>query len=572
MIFRVGGSMDQTTRRSALAGMVLAPLLTGCQGASPSLAAAPNGLIDAHCHLFNESDLPAIRFLGVVFLGRHGPVSLGEVEDPEFLDGLIWLFKMVFAGRAPDAAKEIRVLTRSLTAEDGKAGAEDIDAEVERDLADYLTTPVDGSRAPAEVRGEVKVREAILAAGGYEGPRTQTRLSRVEAAPVAAAAVRSNLNIGVYLRWFRDFRRYRHQLTDRLAATHVSQGYKPLLMTPAMIDYSRWLGETPRSPLADQVSVFSEIAKRPGPAVHGYVAYDPLHQIYAEMGVRPSGMSDRQWAIEQREKPLDIVKRALTEGGFLGVKLYPPMGFRAARNGDGSLTFPDRVKDELKLSSPDLGKRLDLALGALYDLCTALDAPIMAHGGEGNQAGPDFGRRADPSFWVDVLKARPNLRVSLAHFGGFQYKAADPASDQPPPLDATWEGVIARFVRDNPDRPLYADLAYYSSVMNAAPAVRQRFAGYVKSYMKSDPKMRHIVFGTDWIMLGNLPKVETYDGQIRDFLRGDCGLDDEQMANVMWRNAVRFLGLGAGAASRKRLEAFYAKHGVDTRRLAVFDA
>lgn len=564
--------MEETTRRHALAGIVLAPLLASCGGKPPASAASINGLIDAHCHLFNESDLPAVRFLGRVFLGRHEPVSLREVEDPEFLDGLIWLFKLVFAGRAPDAAKEIRVLTRSVTAKDGQGAAEDIDAEVDRDLADYLATPVDTSRAPAEVRGEQKVRDAILAAGGLGGPRTQTRLSPAQAGPVAAAAVRSKLNIGVYLRWFRDFRRYRHQLTDRLAAMHVGQGFKPLLMTPAMIDYSRWLGETPRSPLADQVAVFAEIAKRPGPAVHGYVAYDPLHQIYAEMGVRPSGMSDRQWAIEQREMPLDIVRRALSESGFLGVKLYPPMGFRAARNGDGTMTFPDRIKADLKLSSLDLGRKLDAALGKLYDLCVELDAPIMAHGGEGNEAGPGFGKRADPSFWVDVLKARPKLRVSLAHFGGFQYQANDPSSDQPPPLDKTWEGVIARFVKESADQPLYADLAYYSSIMNAAPAVRRTLAGYIKSYMRSDPDMRHIVFGTDWIMLGNLPKVETYDGQIRDFLKTDCGLTDQQMANVLWRNSVRFLGLEAGAASRKRLEAFYAKHGVDVARLKAFDS
>lgn len=564
--------MEETTRRQALAGMVLAPLMAGCDGKVAANAGAAKGLIDAHCHLFNESDLPAIRFLRRVFLGKHEPVSLRGVEDPEFLDGLIWLFKRVFAGRAPDAAREIRFLTRSMTAEDGQGGPEAVDAEVERDLADYLATPVDTGREPAEVRGEQKVREAILSAGGLEGPRDQTRLGRAEAGSAAAAAIRSNLNIGVYLRWFRDFRRYRHQLTDRLAAMHVGQGFKPLLMTPAMIDYSRWLAETPRSPLADQVAVFSEIAKRPGPAVHGYVAYDPLHQIYAEMGVRPSGMDDRQWALEQREKPLDIVRRALTEGGFLGVKLYPPMGFRAARNGDGTMTFPDRIKEELKLSSSELGRKLDAALGKLYDLCVALDAPIMAHGGEGNEAGPDFGRRADPSFWIDVLKARPKLRVSLAHFGGFEYQAADPASDQPPPLNATWEGVIASFVRAHPDQPLYADLAYYSSVMNAAPAVRQRFAGFIKRYRESDPGMRHIVFGTDWIMLGNLPKVETYDGQIRDFLRDDCGLDEEPLANVMWRNAVRFLGLGVGGRSRERLEAFYARHGVDAARLKVFDA
>jgi hypothetical protein len=90
--------------------------------------------------------------------------------------------------------------------------------------------------------------------------------------------------------------------------------------------------------------------------------------------------------------------------------------------------------------------------------------------------------------------------------------------------------------------------------------------------MKSDPDMRHILFGTDWIMLDNLPKVETYDGQIRDFLRDDCGLNEKQMANIMWLNALRFLGLDSRSKSRKRLEAFYAKHGIDAARLKDFDA
>lgn len=563
--------MNETTRREMLAMAVLAPLLAGCDPKAPLSAAKINGLIDTHCHLFNESDLPTVRFLGKVFLHKHDPVSLLGVEDPKFLDGLIWLFARVFAGKGPSAAKEFRLLTKTLTAQDGRAGAEDIDAEVDQDLADYLATPPDTQSPPEQRANENLVRQAIMAEGGIQGPHTRTVLSRAEAGPVAAAAMRSLSSIGVYLRWFRDFRRYRHQLTDRLAGMHAKQGFKTLLMTPAMIDYSRWLRETPRSPLADQVAVFSEIAKRPGPAVHGYVAYDPLHQVFAEMKIRPEGMSDRDWAIEQRETPLDIVERAVLEGGFLGVKLYPPMGFRAARNGDGKMTFPDPVKKNLKLSSLELGRKLDAALNQLYRFCVLHDVPIMAHGGEGNEAGPQFGRRADPSFWVDVLKAWPKLRVSLAHFGGFQYKAADPASSQPPPLNATWEGVIASFVKANPDRPLFADLAYYSSVMNVAPDVRKTFAKHIQSYRLSDPPMEHIVFGTDWIMLGNLPKVETYDTQIRDFLEKDCGVTGEALDNVMWRNAVRFLGLNPGAASRTRLEAFYAKHGVDAARLKAFD-
>jgi predicted TIM-barrel fold metal-dependent hydrolase len=575
------------TRRDAAAMAALGLMAPGCahlplpSGKQSRPPGALGPVIDAHCHLFNESDLPVVRFLKIVFLGLHQPdeAKLLDLHNGDVLDGLIYLFKILFAGKGPTARAELADLTEKKF-ELAPASADPTDAAVQQELADWLRTEIDPTgREPGEVRGEAAVRAAIIAAGGAGKSSTSLKLDSAQAAQAtASAALASSFDIGVYLRWFKEFRRSRARLTDKLIAAHREQGAIPRLMTPAMVDYTCWLGETPRSPFADQVDVFTAIARRPGEtAVHGYVAYDPLHQVFTDMQRKPKDVSTAAWAVDQRESPLDRVRRALTSGGFLGVKLYPPMGFRAGSNAAAPrLTFPDPVNRALGgISDDELAVRLDDALDRLYRLCTEaeIDAPIMAHGGEGNQAGDDYGSRADPYYWLDVIRRFPTLRVSVAHFGHFAYRTAMPDTGLPGVLANTFEGAFAHHVVRDPTAPFFADLAYYEEVLNASRATRGKFADHLKFYRdKADPRLEHLLFGTDWVMLGNLPKAETYTGQIHDFLSKDCGFGEEALANIMWRNAVRFAGLGAGAGSRRRLERFYAAHGLDQARLRAFDA
>lgn len=571
------------TRRDTAAMAALGLLVAGCArppspgGGGPRPPGPSWPVIDAHCHLFNESDLPAVRFLKIVFLGVHQPdeAKLLDLDDRDVLDGLIYLFKMLFAGKGPTARAELEDLTQK-GFEAALAIVDPTDAAVQEELGLWLQTEIKPQgRDPGEVRGEAAVRAAIIAAGG--GGKSLKFDSPQAAQATAKAALASQFDIGVYLRWFKEFRRSRVRLTDKLIAAHRAQGAIPRLMTPAMVDYTCWLGEAPRSPFADQVDVFAALARRPGDtAVHGYVAYDPLHQVFTDMKRRPEDVSASHWAVDQRETPLDRVRRALTSGGFLGVKLYPPMGFRAARNAAAPrLKFPDPVNRALGISDDELAVRLDDALDRLYRLCTeaGVDAPVMAHGGEGNEAKDGYGGRADPYYWLDVVRRFPTLRVSLAHFGGFKYRTAMPDTGLPSVLANTFEGAFAHHVAANPSSPVFADLAYFEEVLNASADKRQRFAEHLRLYRdRADANLEHLVYGTDWLMLGNLPNAETYAGQIHDFLSLDCKFSDAAVDNIMWRNAVRFAGLRAGSGARRRLEQFYAAHRLDDARLKALDA
>lgn len=121
------------------------------------------------------------------------------------------------------------------------------------------------------------------------------------------------------------------------------------------------------------------------------MAFCPLRQVkYDRDCFAPKG------AIKTacNDNPLEVVELALSRGGFLGVKLCPPMGFAAANNEklarEGVLKVPVDVLNDVfggdnsvyrEAGSIELGKLLDGALERLYALCRKYGAPIMAHGG-----------------------------------------------------------------------------------------------------------------------------------------------------------------------------------------------
>ena len=92
---------------------------------------------------------------------------------------------------------------------------------------------------------------------------------------------------------------------------------------------------------------------------------------------------------------------------------------------------------------------------------------------------------------------------------------------------------------------------------------RHRIATSLREWIgECDPDVRHVLYGTDWTMVGREPDFPRYTSEIVTFFRSDCGLDETQLDRVMMTNAIRFLGLLPGDETRKRLEAFYRRHGL----------
>jgi predicted TIM-barrel fold metal-dependent hydrolase len=515
-------------------------------------AAAKKKLIDVHCHLFNATDLPARRFIKIVVLEHYPPQGVEHILDlqrEDLLDRFIdfWL-GVAGASRAPTARDELDAL-------DGVAPVkpEWADVRVAGDLviqrtADYLQQPspiTPERKGPPAASNQIKM--AILRAGKAAGQAPKA-IKGDKALSIAREAYNSNTDLGAYLQWFTLFTMYRHALLNLLTEVHESQGFSPVMVAPAMIDFSQWLGQPVASPLDDQVMVMARIARRKQPpAVHCYVAFDPLREVYYRRGLL-------------RRSSLGIVRDALTKHGFLGVKLYPPMGFKPFENGHGRdpQTYPQEIIDEL---GGNISSDLNRTLNDLFKLCLQHDAPILAHANESNGSGPDYARRADPAYWLPVFQKFPKLRVCLAHFGRFNHVSeAKPSGSKLP--ESSWEWAIGRHMLAHPDAMTFVDLSYLSEILDKDDRARigRVFRNFIARF---DPDAQRIMFATDWIMLGKEPRGSSFTGVMASFLSADCGLNPDQIERVFIGNAVRFLGLRVNDPTRERLLEFYRDNSMD---------
>lgn len=506
------------------------------------------GLVDAHCHAFNATDLTATKFILVSFLGIY-PRPSGPTRAERLLEDMIRGIIRGLSRGVPSAAIEAEMLEASLLA---PAVVPDLTPGQEAEVRALRNEAEAAARRVAQERSE------------ESSPLAAADASPARCIPRSESSIQFGLKAAV--RWVRILRRYRREIVETLAARHLAAGYRPTLLCPALVDYSNWLGESLGSPLPEQVAVMGKIAANGDlPPVHGYAPFDPLRHALFKAG---------KDGVDGRWDPMALLREALFESGFAGVKLYPPMGFRPAGNaGDAAASYPPAVASVLG-GHAAVGAHLDAALEELWAFCAREDVPVMAHASNSNVAGEDYGYRADPTHWVALLARRPSLRVMLAHFGGFQSVAeghgeAGRPCPSPLPFEDSWEGVIGRYIQQNPDARLFADISFLGEVYDDRAGRRSRER--MMRYLAFDPGARHLVFGSDWVMLGlhkGWGKRPPYASRVAAFL-ADCGLTGETLDGVMRGNALRFLGLGEGEATRNRLLRFYAEHRLPPERLPV---
>lgn len=314
------------------------------------------------------------------------------------------------------------------------------------------------------------------------------------------------------------------------------------------MDFSHWLESDPKSSFEDQVKVMSAIQARvKGVRMHSFAPFDPWRDALARL----NGSSGRTG--------LELVKWAVHDMGFIGVKLYPPMGFFPSRNAERPLTVPKRAKD-----IPDFAKRIDKSLDALYAWAEKEGVPVMAHATNSNEAGDGFGERARPSNWADVTSRYPRLPLNLGHFGGFDETKTDE-------IVGTWEADIGK-LRAAGHKNVFADMSYLSEVLpgHLTQAKRKQLTRRMQTFVsRFAPDHRTMMFGTDWLMLG---QEKNHGAYIDAFLAllGEAGFNQQAKNNIMSRNAVRFLGLSPGMQTRLRLESWYRAQGLDAAWLSEF--
>ena len=213
-------------------------------------------------------------------------------------------------------------------------------------------------------------------------------------------------------------------------------------------------------------------------------------------------------------------KKALKDHPFVGVKLYPSLGYSV--NADG--------------------------LHEIYDYCAENDLPITMHcNGEGFCRDDASVANANPFYWTDILEKTPKLKVCFAHFGGDEKfsRAHAPkelkADDKP---DA-WAGSILHLMEKYPGK-VFADISFHT-----APMGEKGDAGYfakLKGLIEDEHYQRRILWGSDHFLIQMRISEENY----REFF--EKYLDDRSFKQIAEENPLNFLGLrtdNLGANIRK---------------------
>lgn len=596
------------------------------QGAAPAVASMQR-YIDVHCHMFNIRDLPTEGFIRNVILDQkieefkkqHPSIGKLLTSNADAINVALDVLASLLRQPTLSPADEIKLLDEidrgarhAQTPAERRTGDRKLLKKIfqivwdDKLLREHLVSQrFKGSTFLGEASLQLKVllrREADPDPSREEkDPGSDLSLhptDEFDSDKVADKIYDSLGPFGHLLRWMLLFTRHRFELADTLWRSNDEPNQAKLL-TPALVDFEKWVRNVPAqnppqpapASIAEQVKVWSRISRRKqGPKVHGFVAFDPLRQY----------LYDRQAKNKRDPKsPLNIVQDAITYYGFIGVKLYPPMGFLPF--GNSGKPLPAAIVKKYGLPSKTVGKEFDGILMRLYTWCRDNGVPIMAHARNSNGASIGTGADASPDNWRNLLSQKSGdnkdftaLHLNLAHAGEFQASVELGRRDR----DA-WEWKIASLRKDFPKSNVFADIAYFDDVIpipdrqNLDPEDQRSWNESRKNFkMKRtevlekfktfkeevDDSADFLMFGSDWIMVGlevgmtdqHILQPNTYKALVEEFLK-ELEYTNAEIEKIRFRNAVRFLGLSAGQPTRLRLEQFHKIAGGDVGWLSEFD-
>jgi predicted TIM-barrel fold metal-dependent hydrolase len=525
----------KVTRRAFL-GASTAALAGKALGAPAGAVPVASTVVDIHCHMFNGSDLPITGFLAHVIPGLSD-ISRELTSIPEMI-----------------VRRIVGVVHQKLI------------NRVTPGLADeqaYLTSLGAGAAKPV-----VWLEDPAVAAQ-Y---RDAVQLLANEIAAIPLLHLDATVTSALLDRVIRVVYLAGHERA-RIAATMATVYPEVQLYTPLLVDYDAWSSDKPATPLCDQIDAHGAVARasmhdqigRPGARFHPFVAFDPLREVATRVrrkgDYRPYGDARVFTKGARYQCPpaptaiarpaadagaIELVRYAIETAGFIGCKVYPPVGFAPLDN-------------EHLNADPELGKQLDLALRAFYAYCEAEHVPITAHTSAGNEYGLGFHDLVAPSRWEPVLREFPSLRVNFGHFG--HEEGIDPQVGVA--ACGAWMRQAAALMNAYPN--VYADFANSPLVHDELYATKD--LGWLDDIFKRFPRVRkRVMYGSDFWLNRLDPGADDFVKAFQTKLDKRFGPD--QRADAMGTNALRFLGFlddqgkkpaAAAGRNRARLRRFYGQ-------------
>jgi predicted TIM-barrel fold metal-dependent hydrolase len=220
---------------------------------------------------------------------------------------------------------------------------------------------------------------------------------------------------------------------------------------------------------------------------------------------------------------LSIVRKYIEEENFTGLKMYPPLGY---------YPFDDRLnqvfayaqENQIPITS-HCGRGGVFYKGSITD--DMLKHPITGkvYQKRKNKFFTDI--YTDPDNYEYLLAKYPNLKLNLAHFGGFDEWTKYLQNSIDEDNELSWFEKIKALLIKYPN--LYSDISYTMFDKDLIPLL--------KTTLQDEALRNQILFGTDYYMV----EQELSEKEFSINLRANLGEDDyRQIAEI---NPKRFLSL-----------------------------
>lgn len=531
-----GEYFEASTTRAARLSSLLVVLLALAGGCCSAPVEEDVVTIDVHTHVFNGEDVPLKGFLGKVIL--HSPDNPSMKSVALLARPLVkWIHFW-----ADGHEQELDQLTKILK----KRGVK-IPPDLETKTAPPKRSKGQVSNSEKEVLSEALAdKTKSLIEKDSENLVEEQRTEEKKKAKLWLK-VRTFGGILDFVRWnsfVRCLTSPRLANARRLAKYYDNDGVDAYVA--AMVDLDYWLEGEASTQIEDQVKIMSMISIVENGKILPFVSYDPFRDVYE------NGAS------------LKIVKEAIENYGFIGVKLYPAMGFLPSGNNKEHYEKARYAPWRKRYSDEEFAKKIEARLEAFYDYCREADVPIMAHCNDSMYSEEAFEESGLPKHWEKVLKAKNvmragrqvsvKLKVNLGHFGG-----RDGLLN--PKKRKKWTGRIIEMTQST---NVYCDMGNFHIRRGG------RFEDYVVELTKvmgqaNNELKNRFMYGSDWFMMISRSYSKTYPKKARKWFKEYL---PEQYENIMGGNALRFLGLdSADNLNRQRLEAFYKKYQVKAKWL-----
>jgi predicted TIM-barrel fold metal-dependent hydrolase len=494
---------------------------------------------DVHAHLFNAADVPVRGYVSesVGHSIENGILRKAVIAAAPFLEHL----GNVFAISCRTEMEQIRGMLDRARASSILLINQSLRDEIDRNIEDHVSSILNelASRLPGSEFGNAldELDEEFQSRSNKVSGRSKLDIplsknaERIRSGLLSGSepddsdeqhALRT-LDPAGLLRFFRFMLSPRHHnlLAFQNSFTETKGAFGIDACFAALVDFDHWLGrpDTP-SPLRDQVLLHEQLAVLSGGYVLPLVPYNPWTDI------------------KQDGKSFELVRWAVEKHGFVGVKIYPPMGYKPLGN---------EQPPPSNLERPD-GKELDKSLRKLYDWCEKEDVPVMGHTAHSFGRDSAHDELGGPKSWELALTEYPSLKFNAGHFGGGYYLGEE---------SIYWPAQFVEIMGKAIGHELYADLGYADELLNPTTEGFKR----MKKLLEENPSaLNRVMYGSDWSMSSQLDHWGAFAHGIDRFISSIEGIDVQKARRaVYFENAAKCFGLRKEQRNRKRLEKFYRR-------------